>query len=270
MRLVAVLGVPVVLLLAGAVYFSAKPGEDARIAAVLARADKGPVPQPIDADDAVDTEIVRQLLETKRLSDTQTTTLITAAGRRYLRRKKAYTAAKEAADAGKSNVAGLESLQRELESARKVCDVAESMGHPRDLAAFASADAQLERILAGGSGIGFGLTDRFTGATAFAEADLQKLEKAFEQQFGRPLPISAHGDSAAHRALGFDHRGRFDVAVSPLQPEGAWLRRYLKERGVTFFAFSSAVRGKATGAHIHIGPPSGRVGASASAAPRSE
>ena len=62
--------------------------------------------------------------------------------------------------------------------------------------------------------------------------------------------------SAVHRAMGFDHHGRFDLAVSPSQPEGVWARRYLTEKHVTFFAFRSAVPGRATGAHIHIGPAS--------------
>jgi hypothetical protein len=56
--------------------------------------------------------------------------------------------------------------------------------------------------------------------------------------------------------MGFDHRGRFDVAIGPSQPEGVWARRYLTEKHVPFMAFSGAVPGRATGAHIHIGPPS--------------
>lgn len=257
------------LLLAGALYFSARPSEEARIAAVLARADKSAAPpQPIDADDAVDTALVRQLLESTNRTQEQTTELISAAGRRYVRRKQAYTVAKAAADAGRSSVASLDPLEKDLESARKVCDVAESLGFARDLTNYASADAQLERILAGGSGLGFGLADKFIGANTFTEADLAKLETAFEAQYGRRLPISAHGESAAHRALGFDHRGRVDVALSPSQPEGAWLRRYLTGKGITYFAFSGAVRGKATGAHIHIGPPSGRIVPATSAVAR--
>jgi len=106
-----------------------------------------------------------------------------------------------------------------------------------------------------------GLTDRYNGSTnTLSDAELKQLEEAFQKQFGRALPVSAKGDSASHRALGFDHRGRVDVAVNPLQSEGVWLRRYLSGKGVTFFAFSSAVRGKATGAHIHIGAASGRIG----------
>jgi hypothetical protein len=59
--------------------------------------------------------------------------------------------------------------------------------------------------------------------------------------------------------MGFDHRNRVDVAVHPDQPEGVWLRDYLMQNGIPFFAFRQAVRGKATGAHIHIGPISTRI-----------
>src|SRR5437016_10379251 len=172
--------------------------------------------------------------------------MIAAAGRRYVRRKQALDAAKQAVDTGNSTPSTLNALQHQVDLARRVCDVAESLGNRRDLSAFASADAQLEAILAGGPGLGFGLTDRFIGGNAFTNADLTQLEKAFEALYGHALPISARGDSPAHRALGFDHRGRVDVALSPLQPEGAWLRRYLSGKRITFFAFSNAVRGNAT------------------------
>ncbi len=56
-----------------------------------------------------------------------------------------------------------------------------------------------------------------------------------------------------HRALGFDHRGRVDVAVVPSAPEGIWLRQYLQSRKIPYYAFSRAIPGKATAAHIHIG-----------------
>jgi hypothetical protein len=262
--------VPVLLLCAGAVYFFAKPSsEDARIAAALARAEQAAAPQTFDANDSVDTEIVKTLLPAKTLSDDQTNMLIAAAGRRFERRKQAYEAAKQSVDAGKADASTLDPIERELDFARKICDVAESMGRSRELTAFASVEVW-DRILAGGSGIGYGLTDRFTGSSEFTDADLKKLQAAFEKQYGRPLPISAHGDSASHRAMGFDHRGRIDVAVSPMQPEGAWLRHYLTEQGFTYFAFASAVRGKATGAHIHIGPPSGRITASGAAVRRGD
>ena len=62
-----------------------------------------------------------------------------------------------------------------------------------------------------------------------------------------------------HRALGFDHRGRVDVAVVPDAPQGRWLKRYLEARHIPYFAFRAAVPGQATGAHIHIGPASTRL-----------
>jgi len=85
------------------------------------------------------------------------------------------------------------------------------------------------------------------------------VETAFEREFGKPLPVSAMGETAVHRALGFDHRGRVDVALNPDAPEGAWLRAYLTVNHIPFFAFRQAVPGKATGAHIHIGPMSARL-----------
>src|SRR5438445_93183 len=80
------------------------------------------------------------------------------------------------------------------------------------------------------------------------------VELDFEKQFGKPLPVSAMGETAVHRSLGFDHRGRVDVAIHPDQPEGRWLLEYLVEKHIPYFAFRQAVPGKATGAHIHLGP----------------
>jgi len=87
------------------------------------------------------------------------------------------------------------------------------------------------------------------------------VSAAFEHRFLKPLPVSAMGETAVHRALGFDHRGRVDVALIPDQPEGVWLRQYLEARRIPYFAFWQASPGKATGAHIHIGPESTRLSA---------
>jgi hypothetical protein len=92
-----------------------------------------------------------------------------------------------------------------------------------------------------------------------ANKDLLMLESSFERRFGKPLPISADGQTATHNALGFDHKGRVDVAVNPSEPEGIWLRHYLEAKRVPYYAFLRAVPGKATGAHIHIGPGSTKL-----------
>jgi hypothetical protein len=67
------------------------------------------------------------------------------------------------------------------------------------------------------------------------------------------------GETAVHRALGFDHHGRVDVALYPDTTEGVWLRQYLAQNHIPYIAFRHAVPGKATGAHIHIGPMSTRL-----------
>lgn len=89
--------------------------------------------------------------------------------------------------------------------------------------------------------------------------DLKILEAVFVKRFDRALPISADGQTATHDSLGFDHRGRVDVALNPNEPAGIWLRHYLEAKGIPYFAFLRAVPGKATGAHIHIGPGSTRL-----------
>jgi len=100
----------------------------------------------------------------------------------------------------------------------------------------------------------------YEGDGEFNESrDLEPLERAFEKKFDRPLPISAEGETNLHRALGFDHRGRVDVAINPNASEGMWLRHYLQSLKIPYYAFTRAIRGSATAAHIHIGPGSTRL-----------
>ncbi len=101
--------------------------------------------------------------------------------------------------------------------------------------------------------------ERYDGDGHFDTGELKQIEGAYARRFAGPLPISAEGETAVHRALGFDHRGRVDVAVNPDAPEGQWLRRYLEANHIPYYAFRAAVPGKATGAHIHIGPGSTRL-----------
>ena len=65
--------------------------------------------------------------------------------------------------------------------------------------------------------------------------------------------------TAVHRALGFDHHDRVDVAIFSDTAEGLWLRRYLESGDIPYYAFRNSVKGIATGAHIHMGPPSNRL-----------
>jgi hypothetical protein len=103
------------------------------------------------------------------------------------------------------------------------------------------------------------VVDRYEGDGTFTPVEFTRIESAFATRFGKAIPVSAMGETAVHRALGFDHRGRVDVAIYPDTPEGVWLRQYLAQNHIPYFAFRHAVPGKATGAHIHIGPMSTRL-----------
>ena len=86
------------------------------------------------------------------------------------------------------------------------------------------------------------------------------LDRFFTARFGRPLPVSALGQTAVHDRLGFDHRNAVDVAVHPDSVEGRALLDYLRARGIPFLAFRGPVAGASTGAHVHVGAPSPRTG----------
>jgi hypothetical protein len=100
---------------------------------------------------------------------------------------------------------------------------------------------------------------RFNGGALWRLDDASRIERYFVETFGRPLPISALGQTATHDRLRFDHRDAMDVALHPDSKEGQSLLSYLRQAGIPFVAFRNAVPGTATGAHIHIGKPSPRL-----------
>ena len=100
---------------------------------------------------------------------------------------------------------------------------------------------------------------RFNGAAGFTLSEVTKIEKFFTSTFGRGLPISALGQTATHDRMRFDHHNAVDVALHPESAEGQSVLNYLRQAGIPFIAFRSAVPGAATGAHIHIGKPSPRL-----------
>jgi hypothetical protein len=100
---------------------------------------------------------------------------------------------------------------------------------------------------------------RFSGSTPWSPADVSPLSRRFAAAFGRSLPISALGQTKVHDRLGLDHRGAVDVAVHPDSAEGRWLMDQLRRAGIPFIGVRGEVPGSATGAHVHVGPPSPRL-----------
>jgi hypothetical protein len=212
--------------------------------------------------DAQDAALLRKTIYGTDLTAEQADEMIAAAERRLTRREKAFDEARKLVDAGVASEVSLASAMDDLRMAKKEYDLAESRASlVRQLAEM----ARMEEALASHPAIHDAeagehpMVERYDGDAAFGPAVFETIDQAFERKFGKPLPVSADGETAVHRALGFDHRGRVDVAIYPDTPEGVWLRDYLKEHRIPFFVFRQAVPGKATGAHIHIGPESTRL-----------
>jgi len=100
---------------------------------------------------------------------------------------------------------------------------------------------------------------RYQGAVDLAPADIANLAVFFVEQFGRPLPVSALGQTPVHDRLGLDHRHAVDVAVHPDSDEGRVLIEYLRRERIPFLAFRGPVAGASTGAHVHVGQVSPRL-----------
>ncbi len=192
---------------------------------------------------------------TSDLTEEKCVEMVEAARRRVARREAEVSWTKELVDLGALARLRLQEPQQKLEWARKEHELALNRQKlVTELAELIRAEQEVAAEPPTPTGP---LAERFDGRR-FRYGDIVRVEQAFTARFLKALPVSARGDTALHRALGFDHRDRMDVAVHPDDPEGVWLRNYLRESGIPFFAFRGAVTGKATGAHIHVGPPSER------------
>lgn len=211
-----------------------------------------------DLEDARDTAFLQSTLYGEDLSGAQAEMMLEVIERRIARRQEAVDRQKELIAAGGAPQVSLTDSLAKLDYAKRERDFAESrLRTIREIAVMerasvASASTSERGLVPGGP-----IAERFDGKGVFSSADVRKAEQAFMRQFGKLLPVSAIGETALHRSLGFDHRGRVDVALHPDDPEGLWLRGYLMEQGIPFYAFRGSLQGKATGAHIHIGPASG-------------
>jgi hypothetical protein len=224
-----------------------------------------------DLEDAKD-ELILALdlygdLPEKGAIETASAEMIAAAQRRVDRQQARLEEAQKIVAAGVAARSYLASFEAELTSRQTSLDLAHLRAHL--MADRAAMNRQLDQLAAPPllglappdySELTWQGMEHYEGDGAFNEArELQPLELAFASKFDRPLPISAEGETEVHRALGFDHRGRVDVAVMPSAPEGVWLRHYLQLKKIPYYAFSHAIPGKATAAHIHIGPGSTRL-----------
>ncbi|BDC50331.1 hypothetical protein F183_A26470 [Bryobacterales bacterium F-183] len=193
----------------------------------------------------------------------QAAAMTAAAKRRLDRQQEKIDRMQKLVDSGVSAKSDLEPLQAELEARLSVFRLAESRAALlAELAEMAQAEqaAAATIVMTPSTVDGTGpMVEHFAGVGKFNDADLKRVVLAFEKEFARPLPVSAKGETAVHRSLGFDHRGRIDVGVNPDSGEGQWIRKFLALNKIPYIAFRRAIQGQATAPHIHIGPPSPRL-----------
>jgi len=168
---------------------------------------------------------LKQTLYGKDVTEEQAAQMLALTERRLARRQQEVTSQQRLVDEGVVSRLSLTPVLEKLDLARKENDYALSRSKLiQDMAEMARTEAAFQsKIESGVPGAG-GLAERFDGDGVFTTKDYHKVTQAFEREFAKNLPVSANGETVLHRALGFDHRGRVDVAVNPDSTEGIWLR----------------------------------------------
>ncbi len=214
--------------------------------------------------EAKDREIIQQTLYSKdglqSLTEEQARQMMGAAERQVKRSQERVAAAKKRVDEGVAPLSSLTPYLEEFDRNRIV--YGQAVSHARllhELKEMIKAErelqSKLETLSRPGASRGYG-NERYDGNGSFTPLHLRAIEIGYAKRFRKIMPISAKGDTEMHRTMGYDHRGRVDVAVLPDSEEGAWLRRQLEMMRIPYIAFRTFVPGQATGAHVHIGPPS--------------
>lgn len=210
-------------------------------------------------DDLILKRTLYGTLRPDEISIEQADEMVAASQRRFDRIKDLVDQVKPLIEQGIYARNELTPILEELDYRRRTLTLAESRARfLREIAEMARAeqsfDTQHEDDLGPKP-----IQERYDGNGLFTPNLMRDVVLSYEKQFAKPLPISANGETAVHRAMGYDHRGRIDVGLSPDTPEGIWLRQYLESKKIPYYAFRTAIPGKATAAHIHIGPPSNRL-----------
>jgi hypothetical protein len=211
---------------------------------VLDGSNTAPLDQ-IESSSTVQTRTAEQLKET-----------IAAAERRVERQQAKLARARFAAEHGQLTATSLEEIAAELAHRQETLELcnerASLLGELIEM-------AQAEEVRPNGARLTNAATLRYDGSGRLIRpAEFATLSATFTRKFGKALPVSAWGESLTHVELGFDHRGRIDVAVFPDSREGLFIRAWLEKQRIPYFAFRHAMPGRATGPHIHIGPGSTR------------
>lgn len=159
----------------------------------------------------------------------------------------------------------LEEKERELSGAEaQAAEVRQQLGTAETQIAGTLLEAEAEEQMAQAPPVPKGQMVRtasylrYNGPGGWSLSDAWKVQRFFQERFGRALPISAFGQSGLHTRWRLDHRDAMDVPLNPASVEGQAVMAFLRSSGIPFAAFTGAIPGTATGPHIHVGRPSHR------------
>ncbi len=197
---------------------------------------------------------LRELLQRRDLTPAQGPELLSLAtrvrddARARMRRQRSLI------EAGAAPANSLADVKNAYDFAAKQYELAQTRAElVRELATFARAEDFLDELEEED------LAYFSEGMAGEWESDIAEIDGVYFEEFGAHLPISAAGATELHESLGYDHTGRYDVALHPDDLEGFFLTTLLDSWGVPYIAFRSAVPGQSTGPHVHIGMPSLRI-----------
>ncbi|HVY91646.1 MAG TPA: hypothetical protein VHA14_02815 [Bryobacteraceae bacterium] len=216
-----------------------------------------------DLNDAIDESILRFGAYNQNIVPEQADQMVVVAQRMFLRRQRRASQIKALATTGVLSRAEAEAAIGDVSGAKLQLDLAiERASLVREMA-LQKAQIEAENDAESHPEWNGKLYVRYDGNGRFTRSQFDTIAAAYETEFGKAIPVSADGQTATHRSMGFDHTGRIDIALNPDTREGAWLMHYLERNHIPYYAFRTAIAHKATGAHIHLGPGSTRLTASA-------
>ena len=214
-------------------------------------------------DDSEDDVILAATLyggaRVQNLSTNEAAEMVAAAQRRFDRQQKMVDSRMELVKGGIVARGEIQPALDELEMRRRTLQLAQGRSKlVDDLLQMAETEKSVELSRAADLR-SKGVLLHYEGSVPFQIGVMTSLRNAFFSRFHQELPVSAWGQTLVHQQLGFDHRGRVDIAVNPDLPEGLWLRKWLERKQISYIGFRAALSQSATGPHIHIGSGSQRV-----------
>jgi hypothetical protein len=214
--------------------------------------------------DAEDDSILARTLygstRVEQLSSDDARLMVEAAQRRMERQQAVVDERERFVRDGILAKAETQTQSQELDMRTRTLELAKSRARLQEqLAAMAKSEEELEHAHGAEAVALASRMIRYDGNATFHLDDLKTIQAEYERRFHVQLPVSALGQTFVHQALGFDHHDRVDIALTPDQPEGIWLRQLLERLRIPYIAFRQAVAGSATSPHIHIGIPSTRL-----------